>query len=72
MSYCVVFYLRLYSFKAMSEQKSQLEHTIAKEAAWRHLKPHLHCGQMAMKLKAMGPRAMDVKLDMGIKMQLNS
>lgn len=55
----------------MLEQTSQLEDAMAKEAAWRRLKPYLHCGQNKMKLKAMGPRAADIQLDMGIVTQPN-
>lgn len=51
--------------KGMSEQTSQLEDNMADEAAWRRLNPSLHCGQSKMKIKAMGPGAADLKLDMG-------
>ncbi|XP_035526007.1 adhesive plaque matrix protein-like [Morone saxatilis] len=47
------------------EQMSQLEDAMANEAAWRRLNPSLYCGQNKMKLRAMGPRAADLQLDMG-------
>ncbi|XP_018532225.1 uncharacterized protein LOC108883498 isoform X2 [Lates calcarifer] len=49
----------------MSEQTSQLKEVLPNEAVWRHLNPTLHCGQTQMKLKAMGPGAADLQLDMG-------
>lgn len=52
-------------------QASRLEDATAKEAAWRHLKPYLHCGQNKMKLKAMGPRAANLQLDMGMVVHPN-
>lgn len=42
----------------------QLEN--AYETAWRRLNPMLYCGQKEMKLKAMGPGAAYLQLDMGI------
>lgn len=38
---------------------------MANEVAWRSLKPSLQCGQNVMKLKATGPGATDLQLDMG-------
>lgn len=35
------------------------------EAAWKRLNPSLHCGQNQMKLKAIGPAAAYLQLDMG-------
>ncbi|XP_042353750.1 adhesive plaque matrix protein-like [Plectropomus leopardus] len=49
----------------MFERTSQLEDNMANDTAWRRLNPSLHCGQSKMKLKAMGPGAADLKLDMG-------
>lgn len=48
----------------MLEQSSQPEN--APEAAWKRLKPTLSCDQNKMKLKAMGPGAAYLQLDMGI------
>lgn len=59
-------YLSISVFKGKFKQLSQLGDTVNKEAAWRRLNPHLHCGQNEMKLKVMGPRAADRQLDMGI------
>ncbi|XP_074507334.1 uncharacterized protein LOC141777189 [Sebastes fasciatus] len=49
----------------MLEQPSQLGDNMADEAAWRRLNCSLHCGQSKMKLRAMGPGAADLQLDMG-------
>lgn len=59
-------YLSVSVFKGKFEQPSQLGDTVNKEAAWKRLNPHLHCGQNKMKLKVMGPRAADLQLDTGI------
>lgn len=48
---------------------SQLKDITANEAAWRRLNATLHCGETKMKLKAMGPGAADLQLDMGIVTQ---
>ncbi|KAG7229307.1 hypothetical protein INR49_012965 [Caranx melampygus] len=48
-----------------TEQMSQLKDIMANEAAWRRLNATLHCGQTQMKLKAMGPGAADLQLNMG-------
>lgn len=44
---------------------SQLKDITANETAWRRLNATLYCGQTKMKLKAMGPGAADLYLDMG-------
>lgn len=48
---------------------SQLKDITANEEAWRRLNATLHCGETKMKLKAMGPGAADLQLDMGIVTQ---
>lgn len=54
-----------FTFKGVLEQMSQLEGAMAKEAAWKRLSLSLHCGENTMKLKALGPGAADLQLDMG-------
>lgn len=53
-----------FNSKEMLGQILQLE--TAHEAAWKRLKPILSCDQNKMKLKAMGPGAAYLQLDMGI------
>lgn len=42
------------------------EDSTNKEAAWKHLKPSLHCGQSQMAFRATGHSAADIQLDIGI------
>lgn len=62
--FSVLIYLTTFNSKEMLGQILQLEN--AHEAAWRRLNPILSCDQNKMKLKAMGPGAAYLQLDMGI------
>eukprot|EP00066_Takifugu_rubripes_P029709 XP_011618975.1 PREDICTED: uncharacterized protein LOC105419234 [Takifugu rubripes] len=46
-------------------QTSENEASPKKEAAWKQLKPSLHCGQNEMVFRATGYRAAEIQLDMG-------
>lgn len=46
-------------------QTPENEDSTNKEAAWKQLKPSLHCDQNEMVFRATGYRAAELQLDMG-------
>lgn len=53
-------------FTVISKGDLEKEDSTNKEAAWKHLKPFLLCGQSEMEFRATGHKAADLQLDIGI------
>lgn len=53
-------------FTIISKGDLEKEDSTNKEAAWKHLKPFLRCGQSEMEFRATGHKAADLQLDIGI------
>lgn len=53
-------------FTFISEGDLEKEDSANKEAAWKHIRPFLRCGQSEMEFRATGHKAADLHLDIGI------